>query len=168
MLGPRAATVSAQVQVPAQHLCSALLQLSMLPSPPKACPDSFSGCCSHTGGVSMLMRGDGVPRQGQDGQTAQQLLLEQSPEVVSFPGGQASVTRALGNNSLTIIIMIIMIIVIIMEALCVSVCPPARDHGEQQEQAQRPQPAAAQPGAHGKHPPWGLPSLTDTQQGSCS
>lgn len=40
----------------------------------------------------MLMRGDGIPGQGQDGQTAQQLLLEQTPEVVSFPGGQASVT----------------------------------------------------------------------------
>lgn len=50
--------------------------------------------------------------------------------------------------------------------MCLS--PPAWDHGEQQEQAQRRQPAPAQPGAHRQHPPRGVPGLADTQQGGCS
>uniref|UniRef100_A0A8C8BVB8 Tyrosine-protein kinase n=1 Tax=Otus sunia TaxID=257818 RepID=A0A8C8BVB8_9STRI len=111
------------------------------------------------------MRDDAVPGQGQDGQTFCQLKLEQTPEVVLFPSGQthASPGRQLNNNnnnnnnnsnnrSL----------------LHVSLSPAARDHGEQQEQAQRPQPAPTQPGAHRQRPPRGLPDLTDTQQGSCS
>lgn len=144
----------------AQHLCCALPRLSVLPSAPRACPGSFTACCGHTGGVSMLMRGTGVPGQGQDGQAAQQLLLEHTPEVVSFPGGQASVTREITIR--------ITITTIIIEVLCMSVCPAARHHGEQQEQAQRREPAAAQPGSPREQPAWGVPSLTDTQQGGCS
>lgn len=65
------------------------------------------------------MRGDGVPGQGQDGQTVRQLKLEQTPEVVSFPSGQASVARALEGS---LIIIIVMMIIIIKEDLCMRVC----------------------------------------------
>lgn len=48
----------------------------------------LAGCCSEAGGSSALMRDDAVPGQGQDGQTSRLLVLEQAPEVVSFPRGR--------------------------------------------------------------------------------
>jgi len=47
-------------------------------------------------------------------------MLEQAPEVVSFPSGQASVPQTLGSS--LIIIMRIINIIIIKEALCICVC----------------------------------------------
>lgn len=52
------------------------------------------------------MRDSAVPGQGQDGQTLQQLMLEQTPEVVLFPSGQASVAQALGSVIIIIAIII--------------------------------------------------------------
>lgn len=57
------------------------------------------------------MRNDAIPGQGQDGQTARQLVLEQTPEIVLFPSGQVSVMQVLGSNFLITIIIIIIIII---------------------------------------------------------
>lgn len=113
-----------------------------------------------SGGSGGVGGSDAAPGQGQEGRASLQLVLENPLGVLFLFLEGRQLAKPLGSG-------LMMVMMIINKNPLPVLPPPARDHGEQQEQAQRPQPAPAQPGAGRQHPPRGVPGLADTQQSGC-